>query len=100
MAARSSTPHSPAFTDVPALLSSVSDRALLTNPALSALAVEYACWDLALADWYGRQRPKRDREFPGWIAEGRRLFDRLDELKTVAHSCLRGGDLACGAVPR
>lgn len=94
MGAHGPTPHSPAFIDVPALLSSTSDQALLADPALSALAVEYACWELALADWHARQRPKRDPEFHGWIVEGRGLFDRLDELKQVAHSCRSSGNSA------
>jgi hypothetical protein len=97
MATRSPIPYAPAFIDVPALLSTASDHALLADPALSALAVEYACWELALADWHSRQRPKRDPEFHPWIAEGRALFDRLDELKTVAHDCLRSGDSAPSA---
>jgi hypothetical protein len=49
MAARRSNPSSPAFVDVPALLSSVSDEALLADSALTALVVEYACWELQLA---------------------------------------------------
>lgn len=97
MAARRSTPSSPAFVDLPALLSSVSDEALLADPALSALVVEYACWELQLADWYARQRPRRDRDFNPWIVEGRALFDRLDELKGIAHGCLRSGDSGRGS---
>ncbi len=91
MAARSPIPRSPAFIDVPALLSAASDQALLDDPALSALVVEYACWEISLADWHSRQRPKRDPQFHSWIAEGRALFDRLDQLKAVAHDCLRSG---------
>jgi hypothetical protein len=89
MAAIRSTPPSPVFVDLPALLSATSDQSLLADPALSALMVEYSCWELHLADWYARQRPRRHREFNGWIVEGRALFDRLDELKKVAHKCLR-----------
>jgi|KBSSwiStaDraftv2_1062776.scaffolds.fasta_scaffold09526_8 hypothetical protein len=91
---RDARPHSPAFIDVPAFLSSASNQALLADPALSALTVEYACWELALADWHARQRRKRDPEYPGWIAEGRALFDRLDELKKVAHGCRLNVDSA------
>jgi hypothetical protein len=86
--------RSPAFIDVSALLSSASDQALLADPALSALVVEYACWEMSLADWHSRQRPKRDPEFQSWIAEGRALFDHLDELKSVAHGCLRSDESA------
>ncbi len=82
----------PAFIDVPALLSRASDQAVLADPALSAVVVEYACWELALADWHAQQRPKRDPEFYDWIAEGRALFDRLDELKRITHGCLLSGD--------
>jgi hypothetical protein len=92
MAVHRSTPPSPAFADLPALLCSASDQALLANPALSALMVEYSCWELHMADWYARQRPRRHRDFNGWIVEGRALFDRLDELKKVAHDFLRSSD--------
>jgi hypothetical protein len=92
MAAHRSTPQSPAFVDLPALLSSASDQALLSDPALSAVMVEYSCWELRMADWYTRQQPRPHREFNGWIVEGRALFDQLDELKEIAHDCLRSGD--------
>lgn len=97
MATRRSITFSPAFVDLPALLASVSDEALLADPELSALTVEYACWELQLADWYARQPRRRDNRFSAWIAEGRTLFDRLDELKKIAHECLRGGDSWPGA---
>lgn len=96
MAARRSIPSSPAFVDLPALLSSVSDEALLADPALRALLVEYACWELQLADWHAGQLPRRDPEFDHWIAEGRLLFDRLDELKRATHGRLRSGDSCRG----
>ena len=80
----------PAFIDLPALLASVSDDALLANRALAALMVEYSCWDMQLAEWHGRRLPKRHDGFAEWISEGRALFDRLDELKTSAHDLLRG----------
>jgi len=63
MAARRSIPCSPALVDLPALLASVSDEALLADPALPALVVEYACWELQLADWHAGQLPRRDPEF-------------------------------------
>ena len=72
----------PAFVDLPALLSSVSDQALLADPALRAFVVEHSCYELHLADWYARQPPRRHCEFNDWIIEGRALFDGLDELKS------------------
>lgn len=80
---------SPAFVDLSALLSSVSDQALLADPALRALMVEYSCYQMHLADWHARQPPRRHGEFKGWIIEGRELFDGLDELKMIAHNVLR-----------
>jgi hypothetical protein len=97
MATRRSITSSPAFVDLPALLASVSDEALLADPELSALTVEYTCWEIQLADWYARQRRRRDHGFSTWIAEGRMLFDQLDELKKVAHGCLRSGASGFGA---
>lgn len=91
MAAHRSTPPSIAFIDLPALLSSASDQALLSDSALSALMVEYSCWELRMADWYTRQRPRPHPEFMGWIREGRALFDQFDEMKKIAHNCLRSG---------
>jgi len=91
MADHRSTPPPIAFIDLPALLSSASDKALLSDPALSALMVEYSCWELRMADWYTRQRPKPHPEFKGWIVEGRTLFDQLDDMKKIAHNCLRSG---------
>ncbi|WAC93831.1 hypothetical protein [Mycobacterium sp. Aquia_213] len=80
---------SPAFVDLSALLSSVSDEALLADSALRALMVDYSCYQLHLADWHARQPPRRHGEFKDWIIEGRTLFDGLDELKQIAHSHLR-----------
>jgi hypothetical protein len=80
---------SPAFVDLSALLSSVSDQALLADPALRALMVDYSCSELHLADWHARQPPRRDGEFKDWIIEGRALFDGLDALKEIAYSYLR-----------
>lgn len=80
---------SPAFVDLSALLSAVSDEALLADPALRALMVDYACYQLHLADWHARQPPRRHGEFKDWIIEGRALFDRLDELKEIAYRRLR-----------
>jgi hypothetical protein len=82
---------SPAFVDLSALLSSVSDEALLADPAQRALMVDYSCYQLHLADWHVRQPPRRHREFKDWIIEGRALFDGLDELKKVAYSLIRRG---------
>ena len=58
----------PAFIDLPALLASVSDDALLANRALAALMVEYSCWDMQLAEWHGRRLPKRHDglRLPNW----------------------------------
>jgi hypothetical protein len=92
MAAHRSTPRPRAFVDLPALLSSASDRALLSDPALSARVVEYSCCELRMADWYTRRRPRPHREFSGWIVEGQALFDQLDELKKIAGNCLRSDD--------
>ena len=80
---------SPAFVDLSALLSSVSDRALVANPALQALMTEYSCQQIYLADWHARQPTRRHPEFNDWIIEGRALFDGLDALKKIALSCLR-----------
>lgn len=79
----------PVFVDLGALLSSVSDEALLSDPALAALLVEHACWDAHLGDWHGRQPSKRNPGYQGWIAEGRTLFDRRDGLKRLAYAALR-----------
>jgi hypothetical protein len=91
MADHRSTPPSIAFIDLPALLSSASDQALLSDSVLSAHMVEYSCWELRIADWHTRQRPRPHPEFKGWIHEGRALFDQLDEMKKIAHNCLRSG---------
>ena len=80
---------SPAFVDLSALLSSVSDQALLADPALRTLMVDYSCYQLQLADWHARQPPRRHGEFNDWIIEGRALFDGLDALKKIAHNYLR-----------
>ena len=79
---------SPAFVDLSALLSSVSDQALLADPALRALVVEYPCYEVHLTDWHARQPPRRHGDFKDWTIEGRALFDGLDELKeTACSSC-------------
>jgi hypothetical protein len=69
-----------------ALHTSVTEKHLLTKPELCHLVVEHACWDLAIADWHARQ-PRRWRRGTRrqWIAEGRSLFDDLDELLRLAH---------------
>ena len=77
------------FVDLSALLSTVSDHALLADPALGALMVEYVCWKVHLAEWHGRQPPRRHRDYDGWIGEGRALFDRRDVLKRIACTLLR-----------
>ncbi|WP_237567976.1 hypothetical protein [Mycolicibacterium lacusdiani] len=64
---------------------------MLANPALSALVVEYSCWELHWNEWGRRQPCKRGREFKEWIDEGRALFDRRDELKSLACALLRHG---------
>ncbi|SPM32237.1 Mycobacterium rhizamassiliense ORFan [Mycobacterium rhizamassiliense] len=79
----------PAFVNLPALLSSVSDQTLLADPALRALVVEHSCYELHLADWYARQPPRRHCEFNDWIIEGRGLLDGLDELKKTVYGYLR-----------
>lgn len=79
----------PAFVDLSALLSSVSDQALLTDPALRALMVEHSCYELHLADWYARQPRRQHCEFNDWIIEGRTLFDGLDALKKTVYGYLR-----------
>lgn len=79
----------PAFVDLSALLSSVSDQALLGDPALRELMVECSCYEMHFADWYSRQPRKRHADFDDWIIEGRALFDGLDQLKETAHSYLR-----------
>lgn len=80
---------SPAFIDLSALLSSVSDQALLADPALRTLMADYLCHQIHLADWHARQPARRHGEFKDWITEGRALFDGLDALKTIAYSYLR-----------
>jgi hypothetical protein len=80
---------SPAFVDLSALLSSVSDQALLADPTLRAIMVDYSCYQMSLADWHARQPPRRHREFKDWVTEGRSLFEGLDALKEVAYSYLR-----------
>jgi hypothetical protein len=91
MTARSQRQDAPAFVDLPAVLASISDRAMLANPALSALVVEHSCWELHWNEWVRRQPSKRGREFTEWIGEGRALFDRRDELKALACALLRRG---------
>ncbi len=80
------------FVDLQALLASVSDEAMLADPALTALVVEYSCWQLHWDDWCTRQPSKRHIAFKEWVVEGRELFDRRDELKGVACALLRHGD--------
>jgi hypothetical protein len=80
---------SPAFVDLSALLSSASDQALLADPALRALMVEYSCYEVHFSDWHSRQPPRRQTDFNDWIIEGRALFDGLDELKEISYSYLR-----------
>jgi hypothetical protein len=82
--------QSPAFLNLSALLSSVSDQALLADPELREFMVERACYQANLADWHGRQPPRRHREFNDWITEGRALFDGLDALKETVYDYLRG----------
>lgn len=77
---------SPAFIDLPAMLASFSDRAVLANPALAELIVEFACWELELNEWSERRLPKRHSGFREWIKEGRALFDHRDELKAMAYA--------------
>ena len=90
MTVQGSRQESPAFVNLSALLASVSDQALLADPALAALMVEYSCWEMQLADWHDRRLPKRNERFNEWISEGRALFDRRDELKAIAYDRLRG----------
>lgn len=78
-----------AFVDLSGLLSSTSNRALQSDPALRILMVEYSCLEVHVADWYRRQPAQRHSEFKGWIREGRELFDRGDELKQTAFALLR-----------
>lgn len=80
----------PSFDDLPALLASVPDQALLAVPALAAFVTEYSCWELQLADWHASRLPTRRAGYDGWIREGRALFDRYDELTTTAAALLRG----------
>lgn len=80
----------PAFNDLPGLLASVPDQALLAVPALAAFVTEYSCWELQLAEWHGRRIPNRHDGYHEWIREGRALFDRYDELTTMADDLLRG----------
>jgi len=89
MTGQSSPPAAPAFVDLSVLLASASDEALLADPALAALIVEYACWERELAEWHSRTLPQRHKGFNDWIGEGRALFDRRDEVKATAYALLR-----------
>ena len=62
---------------------------MLANPALSALVVEYSCWELHWNEWSNRQPSRRGREFAEWIGEGRALLDRRDDMKALACALLR-----------
>ena len=77
------------FVDLQALLASVSDAAMLADPALTHLMVEHSCWQLHWDDWCMRQPSGRQTAFKGWVADGRELFDRRDELKAVACALVR-----------
>ena len=79
---------SPDFVDLSALLSSVSDQALLADPGLQQLMAEYVCYELYLADWYARRPPRSHAEFNDWIIEGRAVIDGLDALKKAAYGYL------------
>lgn len=73
------------FTELPSALSSLTVRELNENPDLCAVLVEYSCLELELDDWYSREPARSGRgEFRSWITEGRRLFDRLDEVQKTA----------------
>lgn len=95
MASESAHDATAGFVDLQALLASVPDAAMLADQALTSLAVEYFCWQMHWDDWCMRQPSKRQTAFKDWVAEGRELFDRRDELKAAACSLLRrGGDEA------
>jgi hypothetical protein len=89
MTTQNASHESPAFVNLAALLSSVSEHALLSDPALGGLMAECACWEVYLNDWQGRQPTKRSHDYNDWICEGRTLFDRRDELKQLAYALLR-----------
>lgn len=79
----------PAFVDLPTMLASVSDRAALADPELAALMVEFACWEMQLAEWHDRWLPKSHGGRYEWIREGRALFDDRDAFKIRAYALLR-----------
>lgn len=79
------------FVDLQALLASVTDPAMRSDPALRAVIVEYFCWQRHWDDWCTRQPTGRQTAFKSWVVEGRELFDRRDELKVVACTLLRPG---------
>lgn len=89
MTAESARQSWPAFVNLPALLASVLDQAVLADPAIGALMVEYACWEVHLAEWRDRQPPRSHRDYDDWIGEGRGLFDQRDDLKGTAYGLLR-----------
>lgn len=79
----------PAFVDLPTMLASVSDRAALAEPELASLIVEFACWEMQLAEWHDRWLPKSHGGRDDWIREGRALFDDRDAFKARAYALLR-----------
>ena len=58
---------------------------------VTALMVEYLCWQVHWDDWCLRQPTKRHIAFKNWVSEGRELFDQRDELKAAGWSLLRRG---------
>ena len=73
------------FVDLPVILSSLTVKELNETPDLCALLVEYSCLELELGDWYSREPSRRNpEEFKSWIAEGRNIFGRRDELNRTA----------------
>ena len=89
MTARNGGDVVPAFVDLSTMLASVSDRAVLADLELAALVVEFACWEMQLAEWRGRWKPKAHDGRDDWIREGRAMFDERDALKARAYALLR-----------
>ncbi|OPX06109.1 hypothetical protein [Mycobacterium sp. AT1] len=89
MTARNGGDVVPAFVDLATMLASVSDRAVLADRGLAALVVEFACWEIQLAEWNGRWKPKSHDGRGDWIREGRAMFDDRDTLKARAYALLR-----------
>jgi hypothetical protein len=79
----------PAFVDLPAIPASASDPAVLADPELAALVVEFTGWEMQLAECHDRRMPKTHDGFDEWIREGRTLFDDRDELKGRAYALLK-----------